>query len=61
VLDVIKDTLRKTVAHEGEIFGKSEIECGNYRNLSADLAKVEAQRFLDVLESSDVTFEYPKA
>lgn len=61
VLEVVKDTLRKTVDHQGEIFGKSEIECGNYRNLSAGLAKAEAQRFLDVLENSKVTFEYPVA
>ncbi|MGN0162290.1 MAG: S-ribosylhomocysteine lyase, partial [Candidatus Ornithomonoglobus sp.] len=32
-LDVIKDALRKTIAYEGEVFGASEIECGNYRNL----------------------------
>lgn len=59
VLRVTRDVLRLIIAHEGEMFGASEIECGNYRNLSVDSAKAEAALFLDVLEKSDNTFEYP--
>jgi len=59
VLSVTKSVLRKIVLHEGKMFGESEIECGNYRNLSVDAAKEEAARYLAVLEASDNTFEYP--
>lgn len=59
VLEVTLDVLRKIVAHEGEMFGASEIECGNYRNLSVEAAKEEAARYLTALEAVDVTFEYP--
>ena len=59
VLEVTLDVLRKIVAHEGEMFGASEIECGNYRNLSVDSAKEEAKLFLAVLENSENTFAYP--
>ncbi len=50
VLAVLKDALRKTLAHEGEVFGASAVECGNYRTLSLDKAKREAERYLGVLE-----------
>ena len=59
VLEVTLNVLRKIVAHEGEMFGASEIECGNYRNLSVEAAKEEAARYLTALEAVDVTFEYP--
>lgn len=58
VLTATKDTLRKIIEHRGDVFGKSEIECGNYRNLDIDPAKAEAARFLGVLESAEVTFRY---
>ena len=58
-LSVVKETLRLMIAHEGEVFGASEVECGNYKNLSADAARLEAERYLAVLEASDNTFEYP--
>ena len=53
VLAVLKDALKKTVAHEGEVFGASAVECGNYRSLSLDKAKAEAQRYLAVLEQKE--------
>lgn len=59
VLRVTCDVLRLIIAHEGRMFGASEIECGNYRNLSVESAKAEAALFLDVLEKSENTFEYP--
>lgn len=58
VLTATKATLEKIIHHQGDVFGKSEIECGNYRNLDIDNAKAEAARFLNVLESSKVTFQY---
>jgi S-ribosylhomocysteine lyase len=41
--------LERVIAHEGEIFGNSAVECGNYRTLSLEKAKAEAERYLKVL------------
>ena len=51
-------TLQHIIDHDGEMFGCSEIECGNYRCLSLDDAKTEAERYLRVLESSEPSFDY---
>ena len=53
VLAALKDALRKTVTHEGEIFGCSAVECGNYRTLSLPAAKREAEGYLAVLEQKE--------
>ena len=58
VLEIVKSTLRRIIDHDSEIFGKSAIECGNYRNLDLSAAKVEAARYLAVLESRDHDFKY---
>jgi S-ribosylhomocysteine lyase len=58
VLQVVKDTLRRIISHEGEIFGKSAVECGNYKNLDLAAAKVEAKRYLDILNSKENDFKY---
>ena len=58
VLKVIKDVLKKIINHEGEIFGNKREECGNYRNLNLDAAKLECERYLNCLESREVTFKY---
>ena len=55
----ILDTLKKIVDHDGEMFGKSRKECGNYINLSLDLAKAECARYLSILERGEMTFAYP--
>ncbi len=60
VLEVIKDVLDKIINHDGEMFGCSEVECGNYRNLDVSLAKEEAKLYLNVLNSKENTFEYNK-
>ena len=59
VLRVVTDTLDKIIAHDGKMFGESEIECGNYRSLSVDAAKKEAEAYLAMLKASDNTFKYP--
>lgn len=59
VLDVVIETLEKIIAHDGKMFGESEIECGNYRSLSVEAAKTEAREYLSALKASDNTFEYP--
>ena len=56
---VTKSVLTQIVNHEGGMFGDSEIECGNYRNLSVEAAKIEAARYLRDLEADNNNFEYP--
>ena len=58
VLEVTKKVLLDTINHQGDVFGNSEIECGNYRTLNLQKAKDEAKRFLDILESREQTFLY---
>lgn len=60
VLGVIKDTLKKIIDHDGEIFGKSRKECGNYLELDISAAKAEAKRYLTALESKSINFKYEK-
>ncbi|MBR3929131.1 MAG: S-ribosylhomocysteine lyase [Clostridia bacterium] len=58
---LIKDTLQKILAYEGEVFGKSRKECGNYINLELSLAKEEAARYFEaVKDCTDKTLSYPK-
>lgn len=58
VLSVLKKTLQKVISHEGEVFGASQIECGNYKNLDIALAKEECKKYLDILESHTPDFKY---
>ena len=51
--------LEKIISHTGPVFGASEVECGNYRNLTLPAAVTEAKRYLDVLRSRGETdFSY---
>ena len=52
VYETTVDVLKKTVAHTGEVFGNSAIECGNHRSLDLSAAKAEASRYLAVLEKN---------
>ena len=58
VLSAVKNVLEKIINHDGEMFGNTREECGNYRNLNLDAAKLESQRYLDILNSKEVTFKY---
>ena len=58
VLTLVKDVLKKIISHKGEIFGNTREECGNYRNLNLEAAQIEAKRYLDILNSKEVTFKY---
>ena len=57
---VVTETLGNIINHTGDMFGQSEIECGNYRNLSVSLAKEESRRYLESLKSDNNNFNYPK-
>lgn len=52
VYETTVEVLKKTVAHEGEVFGNSAIECGNYRTLDLGAAINEASRYLAILEKN---------
>ncbi len=59
VLSVLLDCLKKTEAHEGGVFGASARECGNYRELSLEAAKIECRRYRGILEAiANPTFTY---
>jgi len=57
VFEVTKKVLTLIAEHEGEVFGASEIECGNYRTLELTAAKRESIKYLEVLNKT-VSFEY---
>ena len=58
VLSAVLDVLGQIVAHDGEIFGNTARECGNYRNLSLESAQVEARRYLAILKAKTNDFRY---
>lgn len=58
VLSVLKETLEKVINHTGEVFGASQIECGNYKNLDIECAKEECQKYLEVLNGYTPDFKY---
>lgn len=58
VLSVVKSTLEKIIAHEGEVFGNTREECGNYLELDINSAKREARRYLAILLGKENDFMY---
>ncbi len=51
VLQLTRETLKKIIAHEGEVFGASRKECGNYLELDLESAKTECREYLKNLDS----------
>ena len=58
VLEEIKTACQKIVNHDGDVFGASEEECGNYKTLDLETAKLEAEKYLNVLGDKEITFKY---
>lgn len=58
VLAEIISALENIIAHTGEVFGASEIECGNYKTLDLFAAKSEAQKYLDILSQKEIDYKY---
>lgn len=57
---VVFETLEKIIAHEGEVFGASRKECGNYKELDLESAKLECRKYLDALKNyGEIDFKYP--
>lgn len=59
VFNEVKKTLRAIVEHDGDMFGATRKECGNYRELSLEAAKREAADYLAALEVGEHDFKYP--
>ncbi len=57
-LSVVIDTLERIIAHTGDMPGATRRECGNFRNLDLEAARVECRRYLEVLRSKKNTFNY---
>ena len=58
VFAAVKETLGKIIAHEGDVFGASRVECGNYKNLNLECAKKESERYLSVINTQGEGFYY---
>jgi len=61
VLEITMEILEKIVSYDGEMPGNSAVECGNYRNLNVDAARLECARYLDVLKNKVNDFTYREA
>ena len=57
VLKELLEVFKKIKNHKGEVFGNSEIECGNYKTLNLKKAITEATEYLKVLEKV-IDFNY---
>ena len=58
VLAALKVALERCALHDGEMFGNTRVECGNYKNLSLDAAREECKGYLEVLSSREWDFKY---
>lgn len=57
VLELTKRILADIIAYDGPVFGASQKECGNYRDLDLEKCKQECRNYLAVLQNEQ-TFEY---
>lgn len=63
VYKILKQILKDIINYSGEVFGASEEECGNYRELDLESAKKICREYLHILENysgTDADFEYPQ-
>lgn len=61
VLDVVISILKDISEYEGAMPGESRVECGNYKNLDVEAARIEARRYLSRLTSRPQDFKYKEA
>ena len=54
VRDAVVSAIKKTLEYQGRVFGASEIECGNYRELDLDKAKAALSEYLPVIENTEI-------
>ena len=58
ILEITKKILADILAYEGEVFGNTRKECGNYLDLDLAKAKAECEKYLRILTENEQTFEY---
>ncbi len=51
VYETVKTVLLQIIGHNGEVFGASEKECGNYQTLVLEKAQAECENYLRVLNN----------
>jgi len=62
VIKTIKQVLRDILAYDGPMPGKSEMECGNYRNLDVNVAREDCKRYYEAVKDwEEKDLVYPKA
>lgn len=62
VLTALRQALQETIQHSGEVFGCSEVECGNYKTLSLTAAQQECAAYLKAIEHwTPADLYYPDA
>ena len=59
VVEQILAVLEKIAYHSDRMFGDERKECGNYRELSLDAARIEAARYLNILKKKEIDLKYP--
>lgn len=57
-LVLVKTVLQNIINHKEPIPGGKKSECGNFKNLSVAAAKIEARRYLKILNSKENNFKY---
>ena len=61
VAEIVRKTLVNIIEHNGEMFGNTRKECGNYKELSLEAAKTEARRYLEFVPEGKSDFLYPNS
>ena len=51
VFELTKKILQQIIDHNGEVFGASAVECGNYKTLKLSKAKSECEKYLKILNN----------
>lgn len=51
VFELTKKILQQIIDHNGEVFGASAVECGNYKTLELSKAKTECEKYLKILKN----------
>ena len=50
VVEIVKETVNNLCEYEGEVPGKSAVECGNYKELDLNEAKIELKKYREVIK-----------
>ena len=49
-VELVKETFAAGAAYEGEMPGKSAVECGNFINLDTELAKAQCAYYSEIIQ-----------